>query len=70
MDHNYNIGIGAGNIRAIGSPVRKGDTYHTGLIPFYKLFQSATRSCSQGGVRNGAATLYYPIWHLEIDGWI
>ena len=31
------------------------------------MFQSATRSCSQGGVRNGAATLYYPIWHLEVE---
>jgi len=61
------IGIGAGRIRALGSPIRNGDAYHTGVIPFYKHFQSATRSCSQGGVRNGAATLYYPIWHLEIE---
>jgi ribonucleoside-diphosphate reductase alpha chain len=61
------IGIGAGSIRAIGSPIRKGDAYHTGVIPFYKMFQAATRSCSQGGVRNGAATLYYPIWHLEVE---
>ena len=61
------IGVGAGKIRALGSPVRNGDTSHTGVIPFYKLFQSAVRSCSQGGVRNGAATLYYPIWHLEVE---
>ena len=59
------IGIGAGNIRAIGSPIRSGDATHTGVIPFYKLFQSAVKSCSQGGVRGGAATLYYPIWHLD-----
>ena len=61
------IGIGAGNIRALGSPIRRGDAYHTGVVPFYKMFQSATRSCSQGGVRNGAATLYYPIWHYEVE---
>ena len=61
------IGIGAGRIRALGSPIRNGDAYHTGVVPFFKLFQAATRSCSQGGVRNGAATLYYPIWHLEIE---
>ena len=61
------IGIGAGSIRAIGSPIRSGDATHTGVIPFYKLFQSAVKSCSQGGVRGGAATLYYPIWHLEIE---
>ena len=61
------IGVGAGRIRALGSPVRNGDTSHTGVIPFYKMFQAAVRSCSQGGVRNGAATLYYPIWHYEVE---
>jgi len=61
------IGIGAGSIRALGSPIRRGDATHTGVIPFYKLFQSAVKSCSQGGVRGGAATLYYPIWHLEVE---
>ena len=61
------IGIGAGSIRAVGSKIRSGDATHTGVIPFYKLFQSAVKSCSQGGVRGGAATLYYPIWHLEIE---
>lgn len=61
------IGIGAGSIRAIGSPIRSGDATHTGVIPFYKHFQTAVKSCSQGGVRGGAATLYYPIWHLEVE---
>ena len=61
------IGIGAGRIRAIGSPIRMGDATHTGAIPFYKLFQASVKSCSQGGVRGGAATLHYPIWHLEVE---
>lgn len=61
------IGIGGGRIRAIGSPIRNGDASHTGVIPFYKYFQTAVKSCSQGGVRGGAATLYYPIWHLEVE---
>jgi ribonucleoside-diphosphate reductase alpha chain len=61
------IGIGGGRIRAIGSPIRSGDASHTGVIPFWKHFQSAVKSCSQGGVRNGAATLYYPLWHLEVE---
>lgn len=61
------IGIGAGSIRALGSAIRSGDATHTGVIPFYKMFQSAVKSCSQGGVRGGAATLYYPIWHLEVE---
>ena len=61
------IGIGAGAIRAIKSPIRGGQAYHTGVIPFYRLFQSAVLSCSQGGVRKGSATLYCPIWHYEIE---
>jgi ribonucleoside-diphosphate reductase alpha chain len=61
------IGIGAGALRPIGSPVRNGDTATTGVIPYFRHFQTAVKSCSQGGVRGGAATLYYPIWHLEVE---
>ncbi|KTG20675.1 ribonucleotide-diphosphate reductase subunit alpha [Pseudoalteromonas sp. XI10] len=61
------IGINAGRIRALGSPIRNGEAYHTGCIPFYKHFQTAVKSCSQGGVRGGAATLFYPLWHLEVE---
>lgn len=61
------IGLGVGSIRALGSPIRGGEAFHTGCIPFYKYFQTAVKSCSQGGVRGGAATLFYPIWHLEVE---
>lgn len=61
------IGINAGRIRAVGSPIRGGEAQHTGCIPFFKMFQAAVKSCSQGGVRGGAATLFYPLWHLEIE---
>ncbi|MBF7977788.1 MULTISPECIES: class 1a ribonucleoside-diphosphate reductase subunit alpha [Rahnella] len=61
------IGINAGRIRALGSPIRGGEAFHTGCIPFYKHFQTAVKSCSQGGVRGGAATLFYPMWHLEVE---
>ncbi|TRW49818.1 ribonucleoside-diphosphate reductase subunit alpha [Aliidiomarina halalkaliphila] len=61
------IGINAGRIRALGSPIRNGEAFHTGCIPFFKYFQTAVKSCSQGGVRGGAATLFYPLWHLEVE---
>ena len=61
------IGVNAGRIRAVGSPIRGGEAQHTGCIPFYKHFQTAVKCCSQGGVRGGAATLFYPIWHLEVE---
>lgn len=61
------IGVNAGRIRALGSEIRGGEAFHTGCIPFYKHFQTAVKSCSQGGVRGGAATLFYPLWHLEVE---
>ena len=64
------IGIGAGSIRAIGSRIGDGSVVHTGLIPFLKYFQAAVKSCSQGGVRGGAATVYIPVWHLEYENLI
>jgi len=61
------IGINAGRIRALGSEIRQGEAVHTGLIPFLKLFQSSVKSCSQGAIRSGAATVHYPLWHLEVE---
>lgn len=61
------IGVNIGRIRALGSTIRGGEAFHTGLIPFIKYFQTAVKSCSQGGVRGGAATLFYPLWHLEVE---
>lgn len=64
------IGINAGRIRALGSEIRGGEAVHTGVIPFFKHFQSAVKSCSQGALRGGAATLFYPMWHYEFESMI
>ncbi len=61
------IGVNAGRIRALGSSIRGGEAEHTGCIPFFKHFQTAVKSCSQGGVRGGAASLFYPLWHMEVE---
>jgi len=61
------IGVGAGSIRALGARIGDGSIVHTGLIPFLKYFQAAVKSCSQGGVRGGAATVYLPVWHYEFE---
>jgi ribonucleoside-diphosphate reductase alpha chain len=61
-------GIGLNfRLRAIGSKIRNGEAVHTGIIPFLKMFEGTVKSCSQGGIRGGAATAYYPFWHLEIE---
>lgn len=61
------IGINAGRIRALGSEIRGGEAVHTGIIPFLKYFQTAVKCCSQGGVRGGAASVFWPLWHLEAE---
>lgn len=61
------IGLNVGRIRGIGSTIRNGEATHTGIVPFIKLFQEAVSSCNQGNIRKGAATLYIPIWHYEIE---
>ena len=61
------IGINVGRIRSLGSSIRKGDAYHTGVVPFIKLFQSSIKSCNQGGIRSGAGTLFFQFWNLEYE---
>lgn len=61
------IGIDLSAVRAEGSSVNSGAIKHTGVIPFYRLMESSVKSCSQGGVRGGAATLHTMLWHYEIE---
>ena len=61
------LGIGMGALRALGSGIRAGDVVHTGVIPFLKYMEATTKSCSQGGVRDGSTTVHFPFWHKEIE---
>jgi ribonucleoside-diphosphate reductase alpha chain len=54
-------------LRPLGSPIRGGEIMHTGMIPFLKKWFADLRSCSQGGIRNASATVFYPIWHHQFD---
>ncbi len=61
------IGLEVGRVRSIGSAIRGGEIMHTGLVPFLKKWYGDLRSCSQGGIRNASATVFYPIWHLQFE---
>jgi len=61
------IGLEIGRLRPLGSPIRGGEIMHTGMVPFLKKWFGDLRSCSQGGIRNASATVFYPIWHLQFD---
>ena len=61
------IGLEIGRLRPLGSPIHGGEIMHTGMIPFLKKWFGDLRSCSQGGIRNASATVFYPIWHHQFD---
>jgi ribonucleoside-diphosphate reductase alpha chain len=61
------IGLEIGRLRPLGAPIRGGEIQHTGMIPFLKKWFGDLRSCSQGGIRNASATVFYPIWHYQFD---
>jgi ribonucleoside-diphosphate reductase alpha chain len=61
------IGLEIGRLRPLGSPIRGGEVMHTGMVPFLKKWFGDLRSCSQGGIRNASATIFYPIWHYQFD---
>jgi ribonucleoside-diphosphate reductase alpha chain len=61
------IGLEVGRLRPLGSPIRGGEIMHTGMVPFLKKWFADLRSCSQGGIRNASATVFYPIWHYQFD---
>lgn len=63
----YGIGLDFSRIRALGSPVKNGETVHSGVIPYLRVFQDAIKSQQQGGARRGAGTASVAIFHLEIE---
>ena len=63
------IGTYWGNVRSIGERVgRVGKT--SGIIPFVRVQDSLTLAISQGSQRRGAAAIYLPISHPEIEEFI
>lgn len=61
------IGLNMGSIRALGDTIRNGEVIHTGVIPFLRMLQSTTKSCTQNGIRGGSSTVHFPFWHKEIE---
>ena len=64
------IGLNVGSIRGEGAPIRGGEAVHTGLTGLIKKFQASVQFASQGGVRKGSATFFYPIWHYDFNNLI
>ena len=61
------IGLNMGRIRGDGTATKNGLGFSTGCVPFYKLMESATNSCSQGGIRKGASAVFLPFWRIQVE---
>jgi ribonucleoside-diphosphate reductase alpha chain len=64
-------GIGSyfGNLRSIGEKIGEvGKT--SGAIPFIRVMDSLTLAISQGSLRRGAAAVYLPISHPEVEEFV
>jgi ribonucleoside-diphosphate reductase alpha chain len=62
----YGIGINLGKLRPVNAPIKGGDTLHSGVIAWLKMYQDTIHACQQGGARRGAGTITFPIFHPEI----
>lgn len=60
------IGLHVHKIRARGSYIRGTNGVSTGLIPYCRVINEATRHVNQGGKRNGSAALYLEPWHSDV----
>jgi ribonucleoside-diphosphate reductase alpha chain len=66
VSNKAGLGVNVGRNRGLGAPIKGGEAVHTGLIPFIKDLTAGTKSCSQGGMRDGAVTFSFPFWHYEL----
>lgn len=62
----YGVGFNLSRIRPINSPIKNGETLHSGVVSWLKMYQETIKACQQGGARRGAATVTFPVFHPEI----
>ncbi len=63
------VGIYVGDVRGRGATIQ-GNGRSEGIIPWNKVFESTVISVSQGSTRRGAAAVYLPMEHADIEEFI
>lgn len=67
--HGAGVGIYLGDVRGRGATIA-GNGRSEGAIPWCKIYDTTISSVSQGSTRRGAAAIYLPIEHLDVDEFI
>lgn len=66
--HGGGVGVGMTRVRGRGAKIKNGDNGASeGVVPWAKVFDSATIATSQGNVRRGATSINLHIDHLDIE---
>lgn len=63
------VGVYLGDVRGRGAAIA-GNGKSEGTIPWCKIYDTTISSVSQGSTRRGAAAVYLPIEHLDIEEFI
>ena len=66
VSNRYGIGLHIGRIRGIGASVRDDSVVSSGVVPFLKTFEAATKQFSQNSVRSGSCTASFQWWNYEV----
>lgn len=64
------IGTPWGSIRSAGSLIKGTNGKSNGLIPWLATLNMSVSAVNQGGKRKGAAAVYLPTWHADIEDFL
>lgn len=67
--HGAGVGIYMGDVRGRNASI-KGNGKSEGIIPWAKVYDTSVHAVSQGPTRRGAAALYLPVEHSDIEEFI
>lgn len=65
--HGGGVGVNLSRLRGRGAEVKGTGGTSSGVVPWAKIFDSATISTSQGGTRRGNSALYLDVEHPDIE---
>jgi ribonucleoside-diphosphate reductase alpha chain len=66
--HGGGVGVGMSRIRGRGAKIKNGrNGASEGVVPWAKVFDSATIATSQGNVRRGASSVNLHVDHIDIE---
>lgn len=66
--HGGGVGIGMSRVRGRGAKIKNGvNGASEGVVPWAKVFDSATIATSQGNVRRGASSINLHVDHIDVE---